>query len=168
MDVWTEADRDGFRYTIVAEAGSEYIRSRVFHEALEAEQKMWREGTAARGAITAANYVFGECPAAEAGPGCVTLTPRRKDVLLVDGAIFLHPETGDLERVEGSLVKSPSFWTRGVRVVRRYMRIGGTRVPVSLESTASVRLAGLSTLVVTYEYESVNGVRVGTPIAVVQ
>ena len=31
MDVWTEADGDGgFTYTVVAEGGSGYIRSKVF------------------------------------------------------------------------------------------------------------------------------------------
>src|SRR3981081_2735893 len=41
MDVWTEIDASGFRYRIVAEEGSDYIRSRVFREALEAERRMW-------------------------------------------------------------------------------------------------------------------------------
>src|ERR1700759_2002416 len=30
MDVWTEADASGFRYTVVCEDGSEYIRNTVF------------------------------------------------------------------------------------------------------------------------------------------
>src|SRR6478752_5661910 len=30
MDVWTEADANGFRYSIVCEDGSDYIRSKVF------------------------------------------------------------------------------------------------------------------------------------------
>ncbi len=41
MDVWTEAGRSGgFRYRIVAEGGSEYIRSRLFVASLETERKM--------------------------------------------------------------------------------------------------------------------------------
>ena len=38
MDVWTEGDASGFRYVIVAEDGSEYIRSKVFRATLETER----------------------------------------------------------------------------------------------------------------------------------
>ena len=34
MDVWTEIDASGFKYRIVAEEGSDSIRSRVFRETL--------------------------------------------------------------------------------------------------------------------------------------
>lgn len=168
MDVWTEADAAGFRFEVIGEGGSGYIRSKVFMEALETEQKMWRDGTATRGAITQDNYVFVDCAAESAELTCFTLKPRRKEVMLVDGWIFLHPETGDLVRIEGSLSKSPSFWTRRVDILRHYERIGGVRVPVALESTASVRVAGLSTFTITYEYETVNGTRVGSPVATVK
>ena len=39
MEVWTEADRSGFRYEVVGEGGSGYIRSQVFVKALETEQQ---------------------------------------------------------------------------------------------------------------------------------
>ena len=166
MDVWTEADQSSFTWQIVSEGGSGYIRSKLFLEALEAERKLREEGSDARGAITGENYTFIDCVSVDIDLACVNLKPRRKDVLLVDGAIYLHPETGDLVRIEGFLSKSPSFWTRQVNVLRRYSRIGGVRVPVAVESTASVRLAGPSTFTMTYEYESVNGKRVGSPSVV--
>ena len=52
MDVWTEADREGgFKYTVVAEGGSGYIRSKVFLASLEKERKMYASGDAeSRGA----------------------------------------------------------------------------------------------------------------------
>ena len=163
MEVWTEADRSGFRYDVVGEGGSGYIRSHVFVKALETERRMWSDGSAERGAITRENYAFVDCDTEADGLSCVTLKPRRKDVLLVDGSIFLHPDTGDLVRMEGSLARTPSFWTHRVEILRRYQRISGVRVPVEFASTASVRLAGFSTFRVTYEYESVNGMRVGSP-----
>jgi hypothetical protein len=81
----------------------------------------------------------------------------------VDGSIFLKPEDGDLVRLEGKLSKSPSFWTRHVQIVRWYQRIVGVRMPVALESVANVVVAGRSTFRMSYEYESVNGQRVGNP-----
>ena len=89
---------------------------------------------------------------------------RRKDVLLVDGAIFVNPEDGDLVRIEGRLSKTPSFWTRRVEVVRHYQRINGVRVPVAIESIASVLIAGRSTFKMTYQYETINGQQVGSPV----
>src|SRR5689334_16104306 len=42
MTAWTEFDRvNGFRYQIVAEGGSSYIRTHVLRAALDGEQKIW-------------------------------------------------------------------------------------------------------------------------------
>jgi hypothetical protein len=41
--------------------------------------------------------------------------------------------------------------------VRRYERLAGVRVPVSIESVAHVLIAGRSTFKMTYEYETING-----------
>jgi hypothetical protein len=163
MDVWTEADDRGFHYRIVGEGGSEYIRSKVFRASLETERKMWAEGTPDRAGLTVANYEFEERGMQSDGLASIVVKPRRKDVLLVDGSIFLNPDDGELVRLEGRLVKSPSFWTRRVEIVRWYRRFVGIRMPVALESTASILVAGKSTMRVSYEYETVNHQRVGTP-----
>lgn len=156
MDVWTEADAAGFRYEIVDQGGSGYVHGRVFLPALETEQKAWRTDDG-KGALTADNYTFEDRGAESSGLSWIGVTPRRKDVMLVKGSIFLKPDDGDLVRVEGALSRTPSFWTRNVEIVRTYERIGGVRVPVRLESTASVRIAGTSTFTMTYDYESING-----------
>ena len=164
IDVWTEGDRAGaFRYQIVAHDGSEYIRDHVLIATLETERKMWASGEPDAAAVTPANYTFEDGGRQSDGLLSLIVKPRRKDVLLVDGSIFLNPGDGDLVRLEGRLAKSPSFWTRGVRIVRWYRRLAGVRMPVSLESIASIRIAGESTFRMTYDYESINGQRVGTP-----
>jgi hypothetical protein len=163
MDVWTEGDASGFRYAVVAEDGSEYIRSKVFRETLDTERNMWASGEPYKAALTPANYVFEECGPDANGLASLTLKPRRKDVLLVDGSIFLNPDDGELVRMEGRLSKSPSFWTRRVEIVRWYRRIVGFRMPTALETVANVRVAGPSTFRMSYEYESINGQRVGDP-----
>jgi hypothetical protein len=161
MDVWTEADAAaGFRYRIAAEGGSESIRRRVFRATLETEKNLWATGEPDRSALTPANYVFQD-RGSEDGLATLGVKPKRKDMLLVDGAIFLRPEDGDLVRVEGALAKPPSFWTRRVEIVRQYRRVNGIRMPVVLEGVASVLIAGRSTFRMTYEYESINGQPVG-------
>jgi hypothetical protein len=156
MDVRTQADATGFRYEVLGEGGSPYIRSNVFRAALQAEQKMWREGDPDRAAFTLDNYQFEDRGSEETGLAWLGVTPRRKDLLLLNGSIFLRPEDGELVRIEGALAKNPSFWTKRVEVVRRYERIAGVRLPVWMQSTATIRIAGKSTLTTTYEYLSIN------------
>jgi len=164
MDVWTEGDVSGFRFVIIGEGGSEYIRKKIFRASLEAEQKMWASGEPDKATVTAANYVFAARGAQEPdGLLSLTVKPRRKDILLVDGSIFLNPDDGELVRMEGRLSKAPSFWARRVEIVRWYQRIAGFRMPTALESVAHVMIAGISTFKMTYEYETINGHRVGSP-----
>jgi hypothetical protein len=163
MDVWTESDKSGaLKYNVVGEGGSGYIRSKVFLVSLETEKKLYESGAPSRAALTLENYLFTEGAAVD-GLSAITVTPRRKDVLLVNGSIFLRPEDGDLVRIEGRLSKAPSFWIRQVDIVRSYRRIAGVRMPVAVEAVANIRLAGTATFRMTYEYETVNGLRVGAP-----
>jgi len=164
LDAWTEFDRvKGFRFEILAEDGNGYVRKRVLHAALEGEQRMWAAQEPQRASVTSDNYVFTETSAVADNLVAIAIRPRRKDVLLVDGAIFVVADDGDLRRIEGHLSKPPSMWTRRVEIRRRYERLAGVRVPVAIESVASVLLAGKSTFTMTYEYETVNGQRVGSP-----
>ena len=153
MDAWTDFDAArGFRYQVASEGGSGYIRSRVFRAALDGEQKLWMAHEPERAELTRANYEFADRGLSADGAATLAVTPRRKDLLLIDGAIFVSPADADLLRVEGQLSKTPSFWTRRVEVVRRYERVAGIRLPVSIESTAHVLIAGRSTFRMTYEY----------------
>jgi hypothetical protein len=156
MDVNTEGTTSGFSYTILGEGGSDYIRSHVFKAALEMERTMWLSDTPNRTAITRANYSFEDRGVEPAGLTHLAVKPKRKDLFLVDGSIFLRPD-GDLVTVEGTLSKNPSFWVRHVEVVGRYERLAGVRVPVAFESVANVLMAGRSTFSMTYDYDMVNG-----------
>jgi hypothetical protein len=164
MDAWAELDPSGgFRYEIVSEGGSHYIRNHVFRGTLERERKAWHSGAPERASLTPANYEFAPTAVEDDGLASIAVTPRRDDILLIEGSIFLRPSDGELIRVEGELSKNPSFWTRHVHIVRRYARFAGVRLPVELETTAKVLFAGESSFRMTYEYASVNGERVGDP-----
>ena len=108
-------------------------------------------------------------PATVYGPGSrdvvgeIARAIRGRNMLLVDGAIFLRPEDGELLKMEGDLAKPPSFWTRRVRIVRHFRRFAGVRMPVSLDAVANLRFFGQSTFHAVYEYETLNAERVGTP-----
>lgn len=146
----------GFQFEVVNESGSSVIRNKVLRAALEAEQRTRNSKDAERGALTRVNYDFGPSAVTEQGLVRIDIRPRRTDTLLIDGSILLTEEQSDLVRIEGRLVKRPSFWTRRVHVVRQYARMGGVRVPVSMESTADVLIVGRSTFSMRYEYQTIN------------
>jgi hypothetical protein len=167
MDIAAELTADGFRYRVIDEGGSDLIRRRVFRAMLENEEQIFANGDAAHSSFTSTNYDLTLAESPE--PGLVKLfaRPKRKDVTLIDGAVYITDTDADLVRVEGRLAQSPSFWTRRVDVVKQYARVGGLRVPIRVESTAQVRVAGTSTMTMTYAYEMINGVNVGASEAVV-
>jgi len=158
LDAWTELDASGFRYTIVSERGSEYVRNKVLKAVLQREQEIVADG-ADKAALTEDNYTFSEADEQD-GLRYVTLKPKRKDVMLVEGRMVLSADGADILRVEGKLAKNPSFWTSLVNVIRHFAKFDGVRVPVATESVAKVKFAGQSRLDVAYEYESINGRRV--------
>lgn len=158
MEAITQYDpAKGFTYTIVAHGGSDRIRKRVLEAVLEAEQENSTRGEWRKGNLSRANYEFNFGGHAGDGMLKMQLTPKRKDSRLVLGSALLTASSGNLVRVEGRLSKSPSFWVRWVKVSRSYSPIGGAMMPVAIESTADVRIAGVSTFAMTYDYQMVDG-----------
>ena len=160
LEAWTELDHTGFRYEIVTEHGSDYVRNKVLKAVLKREQELIADGHGERASLSHANYEFQDTDPAAGGLRYVLLKPKRKDVLLVDGRMVLSSDGSELLRVEGRLTKNPSFWTSLVNIVRHYAKLDGVRVPVATESIAKVKFAGHSRMEVEYEYESINGRRV--------
>src|SRR5439155_27164538 len=102
MTAWTEFDRaNGFRFTVVAEGGSSYIRSRVLHAALEGEQKIWANHEPQRASLSLNNYMFDDDVPDADGLAAVGVKPWRMDVLMVEAAILVLPRDGDLARIDG-------------------------------------------------------------------
>ncbi len=181
MNVATELSPErGFTWTIIDEGGSGYIRNKVLRKTLEGEAAAVKNNDPSKAALNEANYTFAlvaprgkkekaaeessdDAPLPEIGGSSAEgharlfITPKRKDMLLVDGAVVVAEADADLVQIEGRLSKTPSWWTRSVNVVRRYARIGGIRVPVATESTANVRIAGRSEFRMTYTYQMING-----------
>ena len=159
MDVVTElADGRVLTVEVIAEGGSPVIRNRVLRPVLDGERQLLATGDSGRTALSTENYaVVGETAQGTDGLQLMVKALRR-EITLVDGTVDVTRQDHDLVQVAGRLAKSPSFWVSRVEVVRRYARIGGVRVPVQVESTAHVRLAGPSAMTMTYRYETINGV----------
>jgi hypothetical protein len=156
LDVDTEfSATSGFSYQVTAEGGSGYIRARVLRSLLDAEQTLIARGHGATVALSTDNYKFAPNGVDAEGLAVIDMLPLRKNRSLIAGRMFLTAE-GTLVRVEGRLAKSPSLWISRVNVVRTYRRINGALMPVSLDTTAQLRLLGPSTLRMTYRYARVD------------
>jgi hypothetical protein len=163
LEAWTTfVPGESFHYEIVSEGGSSYIRTRVLRGLLEGEKEAIEREDPTRSALAAANYQFESEGLDASGLVKVALLPRRKEGVLVTGAMFLKPEDGELVRIEGRLARNPSFWVKHVDIVRSYARIGGAVLPVTLESRAQLRMLGPASLRMTYEYTEIDGQPVGT------
>lgn len=181
MNVTTELSPErGFTWTIIDEGGSGHIRDKVLRRTLEGEARAVKNNDPSKAALNEMNYTFGlvaprdpkakatdessddaSLPSIDGAPvdglARLFITPKRKDMLLVDGVVVVAADDADLVQIEGRLSKTPSWWTRSVDVLRRYARVGGIRVPVATESTANVRIAGRSEFRMTYTYQMING-----------
>ena len=157
LDVETAFSQgSGFSYEVTGQGGSGFIRSRVLQSLLEEERRLIAQNAAPRIALSPANYTFAPEALDPSGLAVVSITPLRKERALIDGRIYLTPGDGELVRLEGRLARTPSFWVSRVNVVRTYERINGVLMPVSLETTAQLRLFGSSSLRMTYRYSQLD------------
>ena len=156
LDVETEFNAArGLSYHVTAEGGSGYIRSRVLRSLLDAEQNLIARGDSASVALSTDNYQLTPNGIDAQGLAFIDMRPLRKDRSLITGGMFLTMD-GTLVRVEGRLAKNPSFWVSRVNVVRTYRRLNGVPMPVSLDTTAQLRLFGSSALRMTYRYARID------------
>lgn len=162
MEAFTQYSREGgFTYRVLSQGGSERILNRALKGVLESEKENaaeWRKA-----ALTRENYDMIFDGRTSDGLIKVQLNPRRRDSRLLDGVAWLSAESGDLVRLEGRLSKSPSFWVRWVSVTRKYIPIRGMMMPAAVQSTADVKIAGMSTFSMTYRYAAVAGQQIASP-----
>ena len=158
LEAWTEF-RPGqpLKVEIVDEGGSEYVRNKILRGMLNSEQQLVAHGKPLRAAIDAKNYELADGGITDEGLQRVTLTAARKSEGIVNGSLFLEPEEGYVTRIEGRLVKSPSFWVRDVDVTWKFARIGGHVLPVEVSSLGKVRMYGRSMFRMVYDYVSIDG-----------
>ena len=102
-------------------------------------------------AITPANYRFkfkGRSGVEENQIYIFQLTPRRKQVGLFKGELWIDAASCLPVRELGRLVKTPSIFLKRVEFVREYYIRGGVAVPLQIASTVETRLVGRAELTV--------------------
>ena len=157
LEAWTEyRPGRGFSYEVVDEGGSEYVRNKVLRGMLSGERDLIADGKRLRASLESTNYDFEDGGVTEHGLQRILLKPVKKSDGLVNGSLLLD-KTGFVTRIQGRLVKSPSFWLRDVDVSWKFAHVGGHVVPVEMTSNGRVRMFGRSNFRMVYEYVSVDG-----------
>jgi len=164
LDAQTTLLPDGaFSFEVLNESGSNLLRQRILRAALLEEQDNHNSAKLADSDFTRENYDFLVQESTRDGDLVrISLAPRRKSQLLIDGAAFVRRDDADLVRIQGVLSKRPSFWTRKVEITRHYARIDGVRVPIEVRLDADVLLVGDSAFDMTYLYLAINGRPIAT------
>lgn len=132
-------------YTSVHFEGDRFVKSNVILKLLQSEVDHVRKGDEGATAISEQNYKLSY-------KGTETLNdhqalvfhvkPRRKVPGLFKGRIFLDASTGSMLRMEGAIVKSPSFFVRDINFVQDFEDVQGFTLPTELHTTARARMVG--------------------------
>jgi hypothetical protein len=127
------------RYT-----GDSFVKTNIMMRLLQSEVEHVKED-GAKTAITSANYKF-KHKYTVTGDGHTTyvydVKPRKKRQGLFKGRIWVDASSGALRRVEGTLVKSPSFFIKRLEFVQDYEEVDGMVLPSHLHSVSKVRILG--------------------------
>ena len=94
---------------------------------LTSEQNLIASGKRLRASLEAKNYSFEDGGTTDEGLQRVLLKPAKKSDGIVNGSLFFEPDSGAVTRMEGRLVKSPSFWLRDVDVTWKFAACRRTR-----------------------------------------
>jgi hypothetical protein len=138
-------------YKILRFQGDDTVKTEVIARYLEAEQKAQDDQ---KFAINPQNYKFKFKGLHKLQDGqriyVVFLTPRRKEVGLFKGEMWLDAKTYLPVMESGKLVKNPSVFFKRVEFVRDYKIENGVAVPQHMLSTIDARLVGKVNLIVSY------------------
>ncbi len=158
IEAWTEYQPGrGFTFEIIREGGSEYVRNKTLRTILTSEQDLIARGKRLRASLDAKNYMFEDGGMSDEGLQRILMNPIKKSDGLVAGSLWIEPGSGLLTRIQGRLMKSPSFWLRDVEVIWKFAHIGGHVVPIEMTSTGRVRVFGRSNFRMVYDYVSIDG-----------
>jgi hypothetical protein len=147
----------GFKYTVIREGGYEYVRNKVLRGVLKGEAELIANGKPLRAPLVPRNYEIEDGGVTDGGLTRLLLHPARKSDGIVRGSALVEPDGDGVVRIEGRLVKSPSFWVRDVDVTWKFTRVGDAIVPTELSSNARVVFYGRQPFRMTYDYEMIEG-----------
>src|SRR5487761_432428 len=147
-------------FTSTSGKGSGFIRNHVFLRIMKDEEHRVRANKNPDSLITPENYtlkVIGEAKIGDSDCSVISAVPKRKEMDLFEGTIWVDNQDYAIVKIAGHLAKSPSFWIKRVDFVRDYKKIDGFWLLSREEAASLVRIFGKETLTVDYRDYNVNG-----------
>ena len=125
------------------ETGSGGIGEKVLRDILIKDAARPRDSE--RSELSPANYVFqllGETQLEGRRCYLLSLSPLREEKDLLRGQVWVDAENYHVHRIEGSPVKTPSWWIRDLHVLMSFAEIDGMWLRTFTHAVANVRFKG--------------------------
>jgi len=135
--------------------GDKFVKSNIITRLLQSEVDHVEKDDATQTAISPANYKFSYKGKADMQGRLVhvfQVKPHQKRAGLFKGRMYLDAYTGSLVRVEGNIVKSPSFFVKHIQFVQDYGDFDSFTLPVHIHSEARARLVGRTIIDITHTH----------------
>ncbi len=133
-------------YKALGFSGDNTVKQEVIARYLQAESEGRENGSIA---ISPQNYKFklkNTSTVADKRVYIFQLTPKKKEIGLFKGELWLDAATGMPVKEVGRFVKNPSVFLKKVEFVRDYEIHDGVAIPSHIESTVDTRLIGKAEL----------------------
>jgi hypothetical protein len=89
--------------------------------------------------------------------------PHKKRPGLFKGRVYLDAHNGSLVRVEGSVVKSPSFFVKHIDFWQDYTDVQSFTLPAHIHTVAKARIVGRTIVdIVHRDYQAVPAIRLAS------
>jgi hypothetical protein len=155
-------------FKAVSFTGDGFVKSNIITRLLQSEVDHVQKDDTSLTAMSPANYKFSFKGTTQLDGRTVhvyQLKPRKKRVGLFKGRIYLDVYTGSLVRVEGSVVKSPSFFIKKIEFAQDYSDFGAFTLPTYIHSEAKTRLVGRAIVDIYHsDYQPVGNTTLATQI----
>jgi len=146
------------QFTPLHYRGDGFVKNNVIARLLQTEVDHVQKDDPALTAISPANYRFSYKGLSRVGERIVhtyQVKPHKKRPGLFKGRVYLDAHSGALVRVEGSVVKSPSFFVKHIEFWQEYADIQSFTLPTRIHSEAKARIVGRTIVdIVQREYET--------------
>jgi hypothetical protein len=151
-------------FTTTSGKGSGFVLHRIFQGLMKDEEKRVRTNRDQDSLITPENYaldVVGTDRIGNSDCSVVHAVPKRKEIDLLEGKLWIDNQDFAIVKITGHLAKSPSSWIKQVDFVRDYQKIDGFWLLSREEAVSAIRIFGKETLTVDYQNYTVNKVGAG-------
>lgn len=139
---------EGKSYEIQKQSGSKRGED-VVHRVLQHEVEMAQSKNSAQSAVDPSNYsldYLGETNLEGNACYLLALNPKRNDTELLQGTAWVDQKSFQIRRIQGRMVKNPSWFLKRVNVTIDFSELSGSWLQTRVEAVADVRLIGSQTL----------------------